>query len=325
MSGEGRIIVTGADGFIGQALCGHLRQRGVQVRALVRELDGEAQTPGDDNVAIGDLATSEAGALATAIGGARDVVHLAGRAHVNREDAADPGDAYHRANCLGTQRLAAAAAAAGVARFIFASTVKVNGEATLPGHPFVESDAVDPRDAYARSKWAAEQSLRDVARDTALDVTILRLPLLYGRGVKGNFAKLVNAIARGVPLPLRAVANRRSLLSVANFASAIDVLLALPTPAPRHRDATYFVADAEAPSTPALIRAVAAALCVSARLVSVPLPLLRLAGACVDQSAAIVRLTSSLEVDTTAFRAATGWRPPFTLEEGLRGMKPNTP
>lgn len=322
MSGRALIVVTGADGFAGRALCAHLRRRGMQVRSLVRSLDGAAHAP-EDIVATGDLAASDEHALATAIRGARVVVHLAGRAHVVRETAPDPEHAYQLANCVGTQRLARAAVAAGVAQFIFASTVKVNGEATVPGRPFVEGDAADPRDAYARSKWAAEQALRDIARDTDLEVTVVRLPLMYGPGVKGNFAKLVSAVARGVPLPLGAVANRRSLLSVDNFVSAVEALLASNTPAKRHRSATYFIADAEAPSTPALIRAVANALCVSARLVSVPLPLLRLAGACVNQSAAIARLTNTLEVDTAAFRGATGWHPPFTLEDGLRGVTSN--
>ncbi|MGI8894380.1 MAG: NAD-dependent epimerase/dehydratase family protein [Casimicrobiaceae bacterium] len=322
MSGRALIVVSGADGFAGRALCAHLRRRGMQVRSLVRSLDGTTHAR-EDIVATGDLAASDETALAMAIRDARVVVHLAGRAHVVRETAPDPDHAYQLANCVGTQRLAHAAAGAGVAQFIFASTVKVNGEATLPGHPFVEGDAADPHDAYARSKWAAEQALWDVARDTDLEVTVLRLPLMYGAGVKGNFAKLVNAVARGVPLPLGAAANRRSLLSVANFASAVDALLASNMPALRHRAATYFIADAEAPSTPALIHAIANALGVSARLVSVPLPLLRLAGACVNRSAAIARLTNSLEVDTAAFRGATGWRPPFTLEDGLRDVTSN--
>jgi len=346
MSGRTLVVVTGADGFAGRAVCAHLRRRGVEVRGLVRGLEGEARAR-EDIVATGDLAASDEQALAGAIRGARAVVHLAGRAHVARETAPDPGHAYQLANCVGTQRLARAAAGAGVAQFIFASTVKVNGEATVPGHPFIEGDAADPHDAYARSKWAAEQALRKIARDTDLEVTVLRLPLMYGPGVKGNFAKLVDAVARGVWLPLGAVANRRSLLSVHNFASAIEALLAPDPSALRHRvpfagaplaegtllesnpsalryrAATYFVADAEVPSTPALIRAVANALQVSARLVAVPLPLLRLAGACINQSAAIARLTNSLEVDTAAFRGATGWRSPFTLEEGLRGVTSN--
>ncbi len=322
MTGKGVIVVTGADGFAGSALCAHLRRRGMQVRGLVRSFKCAAHAR-EGSVAIGDLAASDEHALATAIHGARVVVHLAGRAHIVRETAPDSEQAYQLANCAGTHRLARAAVAAGAAQFIFASTVKVNGEATLPGRPFVEDDPADPQDAYARSKWAAEQTLADVARDTDLEIAILRLPLMYGRGVKGNFAKLVDAVARGVPLPLGAIANRRSLLSSANFASAVDALVASNTPARPRRAATYFIADAQAPSTPELIRAVANALGVPARLVSVPLPLLRLAGACVNQAAAIDRLTNSLEVDTAAFRGATGWRPPFTLEDGLRGVTPN--
>ena len=324
MTGEGLIAVTGADGFAGRALCAHLRECGLRVRSLVRSLNGALHARTDDTVATGDLAASDERVLATAMRDARVVVHLAGRAHIARERAPAAEHAYHSANCVATQRLAHAAVAGGVADFIFASTVKVNGEATLPGRPFVEGDAALPHDAYARSKWAAEQALAEIARDAGLRVTVLRLPLMYGPGVKGNFAKLVDAVARGVPLPLGAVANRRSLVSVDNFVTAVDALLASSAPAARQGTATYFIADAEALSTPELIRAIANALQVPARLLPVPLPLLRLAGASFMQTATIARLTSSLEVDTTAFRRATGWQPPFTLEEGLRGLLPNT-
>jgi len=313
------IAVTGADGFAGRALCAHLRQRRVRVRGLVRSLKDAAHARNDDTFVTGDLAASDERVLATAIRGARVVVHLAGRAHITG-DAPDAEQAYQLANCAGTQRLARAAAVAGVTQLVFASTVKVNGEATWPGRPFVEGDAALPHDAYARSKWAAEQALAEIARETGLGVTVLRLPLMYGPGAKGNFARLVNAVARGVPLPLGAVTNRRSLLSVANFVTAVDTLRASNTAAARQGVATYFLADAEAPSTPALIRAIANALHVPARLVPVPVPLLRLAGACFLQTATIARLTGSLEVDTAAFRRATGWHPPFTLAEGLRGV-----
>jgi nucleoside-diphosphate-sugar epimerase len=308
------VVVTGADGFVGRALCAHLRDTGVAFRGLVRCLTPDtAARP--DLLPVGDLAAIGEDALRRALDSARVVVHLAGRAHVMREAAADPAAAYRSANALATERVARAAAAAGAVHFIFASTVKVNGEATLPGCPWRESDPPRPCDAYAVSKWEAERLLADVARDTGLRVTVLRLPLVHGPGMKGNFARLQWAIARGLPLPLAAIDNRRSLLGVANFADAIEALLTRP-PAVRGV-ATYFVADAEPVSTPDLVRAMARALGVAPRLVHVPVGVLRFAAACAGAAAAMERLVGSLEVDTAALRADCGWSPRVGLEEGL--------
>jgi nucleoside-diphosphate-sugar epimerase len=313
--GPGLMAVTGADGFLGRAVMCHWRATGVPCRGLVRKLS-LASAARADMLPVGDLATRSDDTLANAVRGARTLVHLAGRAHVMRETAADPVMEYRRANVFVTERLARAAAAAGVAHFIFASTVKVNGDTTRPGRPFRESDPAHPRDAYAASKWEAERVLADVARDTGMRVTVLRLPLLYGPGVKGNFGRLLRAIARGVPLPLGAIGNRRSLLGVANFVDALDVLCANAA-AGNGRVATYFLADGEAVSTPDLIRAIASALRVAPRLVPVPIGALRLASACVGRAGAVERLAGSLEVDTGAFRTTFGWVPSHTLAAGL--------
>jgi len=202
---------------------------------------------------------------------------------------------------------------------VFASSVKVNGEATPPDRPFRESDPPHPRDDYAASKWEAERVLADVARETGLAVTILRLPLLYGPGVKGNFARLTEAIARGLPLPLGRIDNRRSLLGIGNFVAALDVVLSHPAPAPGAA-VSYFLADASPVATPQLVRAIAAALGVAPRLLSIPLPLLRLASACVGKAAAFERLAGSLVVDTTAFRSGFGWQASRSLAEELSAM-----
>jgi nucleoside-diphosphate-sugar epimerase len=308
------VVVTGADGFVGRALCAHWRAAGVAFRGLVRGLTPDTSARAD-MLPVGDLATVDEAALGRALAPARTVVHLAGRAHVLREAASDSAPAYRRANALATDRVARAAAAAGVAHFLFASTVKVNGESTLPGCPFRESDPPDPRDVYAASKWEAERLLADVARDTGMRVTVLRLPLVYGPGMKGNLARLGQAVARGLPLPLAAIDNRRSLLGVANFASAVDALRARPTVAAGI--ATYFVADAESVSTPALVRAMAHSLGVAPRLFHVPVGVLRFAAACTGGTAQMERLAGSLEVDTTAFRAHFGWLPPCSLQDGL--------
>ncbi len=318
MSAPGLVVVTGADGFAGRALCPHLRANGVHFRGLVRALS-TATAARPDIYPVGDLTARTEGVLANALRGAHTVVHLAGRAHVMREITDDPLPLFRAVNVDATERLARAAAAAGAAHFVFASTVKVNGEATQPGRSLRESDPPDPRDDYAASKWEAECALADVARDTGMPVTVLRLPLLYGPGVKGNVARLVNAVERGIPLPFRNIDNRRSMLGAGNFVSAIDALRAGPAPAPR-TVAVYFVADQEPVSTPELARAIADALDVRARLVPVPLFALRVAGACLGESDAIDRLCGSLVVDTSAFRAAFAWQPPRSMAEELADM-----
>ena len=252
---RGVVVVTGADGFAGRAACARFRAAGVPFRGLVRALSA-ATAARPDMLPVGDLTGIAEDVLANALRGARAVLHLAGRAHVMRETAADPVAAFRAINVAATERLARAAAAAGTAHFVFASTVKVNGEASPPARPFRESDPPDPRDDYAVSKWEAECALADVARETGMPVTVLRLPMMYGPGVKGNFARLTSAIARGVPLPLASIDNRRSLLGLGNLASALETLLRGPTPvAPVVR--TCLLADSQPVSTPELIRAIA--------------------------------------------------------------------
>jgi UDP-glucose 4-epimerase len=255
VSARDLVVVTGADGFVGRAVCAHFRAAAVAFRGLVRTLSlATAARP--DMLPTGDLTRIADASLEQALQGARAVVHLAARVHVMRDTAADPLLEFRAVNVDATERLARAAAKVGASHFVFASTVKVNGEATPPGRAFCESDPPDPHDDYAASKWEAECTLADVARETGLPVTVLRLPLLYGPGVKGNVARLVDAVARGVPLPFGKVDNRRSLLGVGNFASGLDAVLAAPPPAARGVS-TYFVADAVPVSTSELIRAIA--------------------------------------------------------------------
>ena len=315
---RGLVVVTGADGFAGRAVCAHFRATGVPFRGLVRA-HSAATAARPDMLPVGDLTGISDDALANALRGAHTVVHLAGRAHVMRETATDPLAVFRASNVTVTERLARAAAAAGTAHFVFASTVKVNGEETLPARPFRESDPPDPRDDYAVSKREAECALADVARETGMPVTVLRLPLLYGPGVKGNIARLTEAIARGVPLPLGMIDNQRSLLGMGNLASALDALLRHSAPAPR-TVATYFVADERPVATPELVRAIAAALGVTARLVPIPPVLLHFACACIGKAAAGDRLTGSLVVDSGAFREAFGWQPPRSMAEELADM-----
>jgi nucleoside-diphosphate-sugar epimerase len=307
------VVVTGADGFIGTACCRRMQASGRTVQRIVHARAASGAT--EDVVAI-DLARAPPDQLARALRGAFAVVHLAGRAHVMKEVAPDADAAYKAANVDATERLALAAVAAGVHRFVFASTVKVNGESTLPGRPLKPGDPAAPRDAYARSKLAAERMLAQVASGTSMTVTNLRLPLVYGRGARGNFRRLVDAVAARRVLPLGAIDNRRSLVALDNLLHAIDAVLDAPSPVA----GTHFVADANAISTPALVRAIAAALGVAPRLVPVPVPALRLAGALCRRADAVARLTESLEVDTGSLSRATSWRPrPVSIDAASVG------
>jgi nucleoside-diphosphate-sugar epimerase len=302
------VAITGAAGFIGSAFCERASSQGRAVRTFSR-----APLPEHSDGVVVDLAQAGSAALAQALAGAATIVHLAGRAHVRGETGAQFDALYRDANEAATRRLAEAALAAGVRRFIFASTVKVNGEATAPGRPFRNVDAPAPRDAYARSKLAAEAALFETAAGTSMDVVVLRLPLVYGRGARGNFRMLVDAVRRRRLLPIGAIANRRALLGIDNLLDAIDA--AIDAPAPR---GVHFVADADSVSTPQLVRAIAAALHVEPRIASVPVPLLRLVGTLVGRRDAIARLTGSLEVDASSLAAATRWKPrPFVIDAAM--------
>ena len=314
------IAVTGAGGFIGSAYAARLAAHGQPVRRFVHDC---APSGTDVDVVGIDLARTSVNDLAHRLGGVFALVHLAGRAHVVDEPASDADATYKTANVEVTERLALACVAAGVRRFIFASTVKVNGEGTLPGTPFRPGDAPAPQDAYARSKLAAERALAQVASGTSMLATSLRLPLVYGPGARGNFRRLVDAIATRRFLPLGAIDNRRSLLGLDNLLDALDAALAA-------QDAvvgTHFVADADSVSTPALVRAIASALGIAPRLVPVPVAALRIAGALCGRGAAIARLTGSLEVDPGSFARASGWRPrPFAIDARTvagRAMSPH--
>lgn len=310
----GTVAVTGATGFAGSALLPALLGAGYAVRALVREVPAAAH-PAVDWIAVGDLARVDEARLRDALRGVSTLVHLAAQAHRPVEDSAGARAALTAINVEASATLAQAAAEARVGHFVFASSVKVHGEASRPGRPWRESDPLAPADAYGASKAAAEAALAQVAARTGLRVTALRLPLVYGPGARANFAALVRAVQRGVPLPLAAVANRRSLLATGNLASATLALLA--SRGDEARLSPYFVADAKAVSTAELVRALARALAVAPRLVPVPPALLRAAVPLPAIGERIARLVDSLEVDTAAFRARFGWTPPVSLDAGL--------
>ena len=302
-----RVLVTGANGFIGRALTETLAGRGLAVRAAVRSpaaLPGEVRTVGE----IGPY-TEWRRVLAHVDA----VVHLAARVHVIRETAADPLAAYRAVNVAGTARLAHECAAARVPRLVFVSSIKVNGERTR-GWPFTETDPPAPEDPYGVTKLEAEEELRSIAAGTGLEIVVVRPCLVYGPGVGGNLARLMRAIERGVPLPIASVRNRRSLIGLANLCD----LLARCATDPRAAGETLLAADGQDLSTPQLARALAEGIGRPARLLPVPPRLLELAARLAGAKAAYERLCGSLEVDGSKARRLLDWEPPVTPEDGLR-------
>lgn len=304
---RGLVIVTGADGFIGTALCAHLRERGHPrigaVRTMRRDLPGDLQP-------VGDLALADEARLDDLVGGAEAVVHLAGRAHRMKAKIGD-SRLHQVANAELTARVARAALRGGVKRFLLASTIKVNGEFSV--QPFHPQDLPRPEDAYARSKLAAERQLLEICSAGSMAPVILRLPLVYGRGARGNFPKLVAAVRAQRRLPLAWVRNRRSLLYLGNAVEAIEAALVSSSPP----SGVHFVTDEAAVSTPDLIRAIAAAWKVKPRLYGVPVPVLRTVAGLAGKGATLARLVDSLEGDASSFRAATGWTPRWPLDAAL--------
>jgi UDP-glucose 4-epimerase len=246
-----------------------------------------------------------------ALAGCDAVVHLAARVHTMRESAQDPLAVYRETNTEATLNLARQAAQAGVQRFVFISTVKVNGEGR--DVPYCETDVPAPEDAYAVSKWEAEQGLHRIAQETGLEVVILRPPLVYGPGVKANFLRLMHIVQRGWPLPLGAIRNRRSLLYLGNFVDAIRLCVEHPAAAGQ----TFLLDDGQAVSTPELVNALARAMGRPVRLLAVPVGVLEFAGSLLGNRAAVARLAGSLYLDSSAIRSRLGWTPPFSMEAGL--------
>jgi nucleoside-diphosphate-sugar epimerase len=244
------------------------------------------------------------------VAGADAVIHLAARVHVMREAATDPLSEFRRVNVSSTLNLARQAAAAGVPRFVFLSTVKVNGEKGV----YTEADPPAPEDAYAMSKHEAELGLRKIAVETGMEVVIIRSPIVYGPGVKANFQTLIGAVARGIPLPLGAVHNRRSLVALDNL---VDFILACL----EHRAAaneTFLVSDGEDLSTTDLIHRLARVLGRPARTISVPVSVLRAGASLLGRREVAQRLLESLQVDMSKARQVLGWVPPISVDEGLR-------
>ncbi len=309
-----RVVVTGANGFIGQHFCAHLAESGKEVIACVREQAGAftlGNLPGAVQICrIQSLAPGQE--LRRVLSNVDTVVHLAGRAHHTRETAADPLLEYSKVNVLGTESVALLAAEQGVRRFIYLSSIKVNGEETNDV-PFNADDPPGYSDYYGQSKWEAEERLCQIAGQSRMEWVIVRPPLVYGPGVRGNFLSLLQIVMRGVPLPLGSLQNKRTLVSVFNLSSFLGLLVDHPAAANNR----FVAADDRDISSPDLVRCVAGALHRPARLVPCPLGVLRAAGKMTNKRAAVQRLCSSLIVDRQKVKNVLGWSAPTTIDWGL--------
>ncbi|PZP93512.1 MAG: NAD-dependent dehydratase [Variovorax paradoxus] len=306
------VLLTGASGFVGAHLLQRLAARPLgQTVVAVRKLPH--QSPSPVRVHVVDDAAAKPD-WSSALLDTDAVVHLAARAHLLHDHATDPLAAYRDVNTAGTLRLAEQAAGAGVRRFVFVSTAKVHGESTPPSRPFTEAAAPAPGDPYALSKWEAEQGLAVISARTGMEVVVVRPPLVYGPHVKANFAALMRAVARGWPLPLAAIDNRRSLVGLDNLVDFL--LLCLDHPAAANQ--TFLVSDGEDLSTPALLRRLGSAMGRPARLWTLSPTLLTAGATLLGRRAAAERLCGNLQVDTTKARTLLNWSPPVSVDEGLR-------
>ena len=302
-----RVLVTGANGFVGRAMCRHLIAAGYEVVPAVR-LAGDLPNA----IAVGDI--NGATDWHKAVASCQTVVHLAARTHILDAVENTKVDLFRQVNTAGTLNLATAASGAGVRRFVFVSSVKVNGEETPKGRPFTALDQPCPRDAYAISKWEAEQGLHELADRTGMELVVIRPPLVYGPGVGANFRTLMRWVSKGIPLPLAAIRNKRSLIALDNLIDFIGVCLVHPSAA----NETLLVSDGEDLSTTEMLERTAAALGQPSRLFEVPDGLLRAAAMLFRRRDAMRRLLGSLQVDKCKATDLLGWTPPVSVDVALK-------
>lgn len=302
------ILVTGANGFVGKPLCMALINHGFVVRSISRGQDKTHQIASIDN------STDWKGL----IDGVDVVIHLAARLDVSKAVNLDQLPIYRDTNVDGTMNLARQALQAGVKRFIFISSIKVNGEQTSAGCAFSAADEPAPEDPYGISKWEAERALLTLAQGSCMDVVIVRPPLVYGPGVKGNFSTMIKLLQTGLPLPFGAIANQRSLVAIDNLIHLIMVCINHPAAA----NQVFLVSDGEDLSTTALLRRLALAAGVSSRLIPLPAALVNFVFTVLGKKMMAGRILGSLQVDISKTREVLGWQPPVTVDQGLRNCFP---
>jgi nucleoside-diphosphate-sugar epimerase len=306
-----KVLVTGANGFIGYALCNKLLDYNWKVKGIVRSKNYNYRfLSGIDISQLGSIGPRTD--WSEAIVGMDCVVHLAAQVHIMKSGTSDPLTLFREINVAGTERLAREAALANVSRFVYISSVKVNGEGRST--PYNEEDIQQPQDAYSISKWEAEKVLNIISNETGMETVIIRSPLVYGPCVKANFLRLLKLVESGVPLPLASINNRRSLIYLGNLVDAIITCMKNP----KASGQTYFVSDGDDVSTPELIRRIGYAMGMPDRLFPFPLFMLKMAGRFSGKRIEIERLINSLMVDSSKIRSNLDWKAPFTMEQGLR-------
>jgi UDP-4-keto-D-QuiNAc 4-reductase len=312
-----KLLVTGANGFIGSALCQAGRSRGISILGAIRSINQVNDLPFHVEPLVVDTLVNLAQHQAI-LSQVDCIVHLAARAHMMRDSVDDPLAAFRAVNTNATCDLARAASERGVRRFIYISSIKVNGEGQ-PDCPaqgaktYTELSKPDPKDPYGVSKWEAEQLLAQIAMETGLEIVVLRPPLVYGPQVKANFLQLMRLVKLGIPLPFGQVNNLRSMIFVDNLVNAIFTCVFHPAAVGQ----TFLVSDGVEISTPALIRHLAAALDRPTCLLPLSTRWLRLIGQMTGKSTAIDRLLGSLTIDISHIHRVLNWHPPFSLEQGL--------
>jgi len=304
------VLVTGGNGFIGSALCEKLCRNGMLAKGIVRSLDSKFDKK--KYVAMGNLSPETNWGVA--LKGISHVVHLAAKAHVAKYSDSEFLSEIRRLNVETTLHLARQAACAGVKRFVFISSIKVNGEFTKAGQLFTADDAPNPKDPYGISKYEAEQALFELSSKTGMELVVIRPPLVYGPGVKANFELMMRWLVSGMPLPLAAVTeNRRSLVALDNLIDLIVTCLYHPSAA----NQTFLVSDGEDLSTAALLKRIANAMRCRARLFYIPDSLLKFGLIALNKPEIYQRLCGSLQLDSTKTQQHLNWAPPISVDEGL--------
>ena len=310
-----KICITGANGFIGKSLCKALNSSDKSIRGFVRTLDPNKNYTKIEYLSVGDISSKIN--WKDQLNGYDCIVHCAGRAHVMNKN--EDLDVYHLVNTEGTRRLAEQAAAVGVKKFVYLSSVKVNGESTGKidnNKIFTNNDIPEPQDAYSISKFKAEKVLWEISAKTGLEVVIVRLPSVYGKDVKGNLARLIKLVKLGIPLPLSMVQNQRSMIGIDNLVDLIIKCIDHPVVSGK----TFLVSDGEDLSTTDLINHIGISMGRKARLFPVPIFLLKLLGSILGKQKEINRLVGSLKIDSSYTQEILNWTPPVSVAEGIRRM-----